>query len=243
MIVTGPSDHQDPADSGALPSRTDSEILAEASASVPNEWEEVELAQHDPFAFAPLYERYVDAIFGYCLRRTSDREQAADLTSQIFVKALGALHRFSIHADRSTFRSWLFSIAHNHVVDVHRARREQSSLDDRPRSIPDPAPSPEEYALASERRQELVVAMAGLTEGQRQIVELRLAGLTGPEIAAVLGMQVAAVKSAQFRAYARLRHLLRHIDHGGSPDAAGAAGVAGPESSTPLLTVQEKTDV
>ncbi len=51
--------------------------------------------------------------------------------------------------------------------------------------------------------------MASLTGSQRQVVELRLAGLTGPEIAAVLNMHLAAVKSAQFRTYARLRTLLR----------------------------------
>jgi DNA-directed RNA polymerase specialized sigma24 family protein len=43
------------------------------------------------------------------------------------------------------------------------------------------------------------------------VIELRLAGLTGPEIAAALDMQVAAVKSTQFRAYARLRELLGDV--------------------------------
>lgn len=164
-------------------------------------------AQRDPHAFAPLYQRYVDAVFGYCYRRTSDQEAAADLTSQIFARALAALPRYQPQAREGTFRSWLFSIAHNLVIDDHRTRRDHHPLDriEEPR---DTTPSPEDQVIASEDRQALARAIASLTASQRQVVELRLAGLTGPEIAAVLRMRLPAVKSAQFRAYARLRDLL-----------------------------------
>ncbi len=50
--------------------------------------------------------------------------------------------------------------------------------------------------------------LAALPDEQRHVVALRLAGLSGPEIAAVLGRHPAAVKSTQFRAYTRLRRLL-----------------------------------
>ena len=55
-------------------------------------------------------------------------------------------------------------------------------------------------------------ALAKLTNEQRNVVELRLAGLTGPEIAEALHLSIPAVKSSQFRAYGRLRALLRDID-------------------------------
>jgi RNA polymerase sigma factor (sigma-70 family) len=54
--------------------------------------------------------------------------------------------------------------------------------------------------------------MRQLSPDQRHIVDLRLAGLTGPEIAEVLGMSESAVKSSQFRAYSRLRKLLAEED-------------------------------
>jgi len=170
----------------------------------------VRRAQRQPAAFAPLYERYVDAVFGYCHRRTSDREAAADLTHQIFARALTALPHFSDDPEGGSFRSWLFTIARNLVIDTHRARRETASLDAAAGhlALRDPARSPEEHAIAGERRDALLAAMARLTPGQRQVVELRLAGLTGPEIAATLDMEISAVKSAQFRAYARLREWL-----------------------------------
>lgn len=202
------------------------------------ERDEITRAQQHPRAFAPLYERYVDAIFGYCYRRTGDREAAADLTSQIFAKALASLPRYRPQAREGTFRSWLFSIAHNLVIDAHRTRRDHHSLDRVPAERPprDPSPSPEDYAIASEDRRELARAMATLSGRQHQVVELRLAGLTGPEIATVLGMRLPAVKSAQFRAYARLRDQLR-------PDVASddaAPSPCGPSSSTHFA--QEPTD-
>ena len=62
--------------------------------------------------------------------------------------------------------------------------------------------------LAAEQRRLVHDALSVLPTGQRRIVELRLAGLTGPEIPEVLGQSRAAVKCAQTRAYARLRRLL-----------------------------------
>ena len=142
------------------------------------EWAIVRRAQGHPEAFAPLYERYADAVFGYCYRRTSDREQAADLTHQIFARALTALPRFTERPGGGSFRSWLFSIARNLVIDAHRTRRDTSSLDDVAGhdALRDPARSPEEHAIAGERRQALTAAIARLTDGQLQVVELRLAG-------------------------------------------------------------------
>lgn len=188
-----------------------SPLLAAQPTDQERETLEIERARRDPHAFAPLYERYADAIFGYCIRRVTDRELAADLTSQIFTRAIVAIPRYRPNVTPGTFRSWLFTIAHNVVVDTHRARRDLRSLDDDTVTyhLTDTAPSPEDEAIASDTREALSRAIAQLTPTQRQVVELRLAGLTGPEIADVLAMQLTAVKSSQFRAYARLRELLR----------------------------------
>lgn len=177
-------------------------------AMVVREASEIARARHNPAAFAPLYERYVDAIYSYCLRRISDPEQAADMTAQIFTRALGAMPRYTENS--GTFRSWLFSIAHNLLVDTYRKQRDIASLDERIHIhlVDESTPGPERLALQADLRRALHCAMTKLTDGQREVVELRLAGLTGPEIADVLGMTIAAVKSIQFRAYTRLRELL-----------------------------------
>src|SRR6218665_2771579 len=74
----------------------------------------IELAIADPRAFAPLYDRYANAIYGYCRRRLNDPDDAADATSLVFTNAIQGLPRFWKHRKRpgASVRSWLFSIAH-----------------------------------------------------------------------------------------------------------------------------------
>lgn len=170
----------------------------------------VAAAQRDPDAFAPLYERYRPLVLGYCYRRTGSLEQAEDLTQQVFIRALRALPGYQPRPGAS-FRAWLFTIAHNLVIDSRRRTRDHRSLDrDDREPIPDRARLPEEHAIVEERRQHVRRALARLPERQRQVVELRLAGLSGAEIAASLEMTISAVKSAQLRAFARLRTLIDH---------------------------------
>src|SRR5262245_35993467 len=78
-------------------------------------------AKVDRRTFAPLYHRYVDAVYRYCDRCLGNRQLAEDATSLIFTKALAAL---STCRDES-FRSWLFAIAHNVIAD---ARRPQAAV-------------------------------------------------------------------------------------------------------------------
>jgi RNA polymerase sigma-70 factor (ECF subfamily) len=172
-----------------------------------SEAELAERAKRDPEAFAQLYLRYVDPIHRYCYRRLGSREAAEDATSQVFAKALGALPRY--RAD--SFRGWLFTIAHHVVVDSVRAGRHDQSLDadgELADELADAAPSPEELALAADEGRTLRQALAQLPEHQRQVVELRLAGMTGPEIGRALGRKPKHVDVTQFRAIARLRALM-----------------------------------
>lgn len=171
----------------------------------------VERARHDRAAFEALYQRYVDSIERYCNRRLNDDERAADAAAQVFARAWSGLARY--RGDRAlSFRAWLFTIANRIVTDDYRRKRSEpiERLAALPESnvayLPDPA------AERNARRDALRSALAQLPAEQRRIVELRLSGLNGVEIAAVLGRTHAAVKSSQFRAYARLRELLADMD-------------------------------
>ena len=160
----------------------------------------VALARQNPRAFAPLYERYLDGIFRYCYRRLGSREAAEDATSQVFARALAGLASYQ----DGSFAAWLYTIAHNVVVDAHRRRRPEDRLVDLPEPI-DVEPTPEEAALAADEGRTVRAMLQTLPVDQRRVLELRLAELTGVEIAAVLGRSVAAVKMLQLRAMTRLR--------------------------------------
>ena len=161
-------------------------------------------AQRDLRAFAPIYQRHHQAIFGYCYRRLRDRELAADATSVTFSKALTGVHGYR----SGSVPGWLFAIARNVIVDLVRANRRHTGLEDA-EAIPDADRLPDEVAIANDQDRALHAAIQRLTPDQRAVVELRLAGLTGPAIAEALGLSVGAVKSSQHRAYARLRTFLR----------------------------------
>jgi len=170
----------------------------------------VERARRDRAAFAPLYDRYFDPVYRYCHRRLGHPEDAADATSLVFARALAALPRYQQREEHS-FRSWIFAIAHNVVTDGYRARgRRAEAPIEAAGHLPDGSrgAAPEEAAMAAEARSILLAALDQLSVDQRRIVELRLAGLTGPEIAGVLGRSVGAVKIAQHRAYGKLRVIL-----------------------------------
>ena len=175
----------------ADPLRSDAELVA--------------LARQDRAAFGPLYDRYVDRIYRYCFRRLRDREAAEDATSQTFLRALSAVD--SHRATDGSFAAWLFTIAERVVIDTARRRRPTAPLGGLPeRAANDP--SPEDIALAADEADRLRTLLAHLPPDQRRAIELRLADLTGPEVARVMGRPPGAVKQLQFRAITTLRRLL-----------------------------------
>lgn len=157
-------------------------------------------AQRSPRAFGDLYERYLDRIYLYCLRRVGTQQAAEDLTADVFERALAKIDTFR----GDSFRAWLFRIAHNAVTDHYRRRRDQVSWQPE-MSGPDLAPGPEDYAIAREQRAHIRQLLELLTDDQREVVELRLSGLTGVEIAEVTGRKRDAIKMLQYRALERMR--------------------------------------
>ena len=71
----------------------------------------------------------------------------------------------------------------------------------------DAAPTPEEVSLVADQGRSLRAALVHLSPDQRRIVELRLAGLTDHEIAAILGRSLGATRMVQVRAVARVREV------------------------------------
>lgn len=153
-------------------------------------------------AFGALWDRHSPRVFGYAYRRLGDRHQAEDITAETFGRALAKLGTYR----GGGFRSWLFTIAHNSIVDEVRRRRPFVVLDTA--TDHSELPAPEDEVLATAEVSLVFDLLPRLSPGQREVIELRLAGLAPQEIARVLGKGRPAIDMAHHRAVERLRSLL-----------------------------------
>lgn len=163
-----------------------------------------------------FFSNHANDLFYFCYRRLGNAHAAQDASSRIVVKAMKSLDSFEPGSTDSgaTFRAWIYRIARNDLIDFYRTQTPVSSLDrtdaegNRIHNPADPGRSPEELAITAEANARVRTVLRQLPDSQRAIVELRLAGLSGDEICQTLGMTLSAIKSAQYRAYQRLRDLL-----------------------------------
>lgn len=86
-----------------------------------DEESQIRRSQADPEAFKPLYEKYFRKIFLFILHRVGDRSLSADITSQVFLKALVNLKKFQFRG--LPFSAWLFRIALNECTDFFRKKK------------------------------------------------------------------------------------------------------------------------
>lgn len=82
------------------------------------EWQEVQKAQQNPRHFRVLYERYHEPIFRFIYKRTLEESLSADLTAQVFLKALQNLSTYTYKG--VPFSAWLFRIASNEIAQHFR---------------------------------------------------------------------------------------------------------------------------
>lgn len=81
----------------------------------------IQAARLDPKAFGLLYQRYLTSIYRYLRARTPNEQAAADLTQQVFLKALASLPKYRPRG--LPFAAWLFRIARNTAIDRYRRSR------------------------------------------------------------------------------------------------------------------------
>lgn len=165
----------------------------------------VEAARHDPAAFGALYERHVDAIYSYALRRIQDSAAAEDIVSETFHRALEHIDRYEWRG--APFSAWLYRIAGNLIAA--RYRHEPATPFEEAGELPDEGAGPEQSVLTGERKGELMTAVAALPEEQQQVVMLRYGhDLRNKEIAFIMGRSEGAVKQLLHRAMIGLKRRL-----------------------------------
>ena len=156
-------------------------------------------------AYNLLVSRWERRIFNYLLRLVGDREDAQDLSQEVFLKAYLNLGRLQ---DTTRFGPWLFRIAHNEAFSHLRKKRPETEWDARLfEAAAAPRSEPVELALAAKR------ALASLSDEQKEAVVLKIyQGFKFEEIAEVLSCPVSTVKSRLYSALDALKEILAPID-------------------------------
>lgn len=159
----------------------------------------------DPDVFGVLYERYRPRIYGYLRARTVRQEDASDLTREVFIRALEALPNYETRG--LPFAAWLFRIARNMLIDLHRRQKTDVPWDFLPEALhPATAWEPERSTLGREDVDRLRFLLSHLQPDKRELILLRfVAGLTTREIAAIVGKREGAVRKQIERTLSALK--------------------------------------
>ena len=169
----------------------------------------------DQAAFAELYDLHLDRIYRYVYYRTGNRHDAEDLTEQVFLQVWAAIDRFRWQG--KPFITWLYTVAHNVVVDWRRRAVTSDSLDgDHPVDL--------DIASAGDPISQwidadvLAKAMQRLTAEQQQVITLKfMDGFDTATIADIMDKREGTIRALQLRA---LRSLRRELERQGESEAA-----------------------
>ncbi len=172
--------------------------------------EDVELLQHvamgDQAALDALYTRHAAVLLRYLRQLTRDTLEAEEILQDTFVAAWTSAKRFE---ERSTVRTWLFSIARRQWRDRHRRHALDLAPDADLDQLTDPAPTPDENALAAVASEELSALVERLSPAHRDVLALAFVDeLSYAEIAQVLDVPVGTVKSRLNHAKQALKKLV-----------------------------------
>jgi len=164
--------------------------------------------QGDTDAYGELVRRYQAIAQRTAYVITRDAETAADASQEAFVKAYRAIGRFRSGAP---LRPWLLRIVANEAVNKARSasRHGHLGLSLAEGVTADPSGSPEEAALARERRQMVIRALDRMRDEDRTVIAYRyFFEMSEAEMAGALGVARGTVKSRLSRALVRLRELM-----------------------------------
>jgi RNA polymerase sigma-70 factor (ECF subfamily) len=158
----------------------------------------------DVEAYNLLVSRWEKRVFNYLLRLVSNREDAMDVSQEVFLKAYQSLPKLD---DVERFGAWLFRIAHNEAFSLLRRRKPEREMPIE-KGIPGRGLLPIELSLAVEK------ALGRLSEEQREAVLLKVyQGFKFEEMAQILNCPVSTVKSRLYTGLESLKATFCEVNH------------------------------
>jgi RNA polymerase sigma-70 factor (ECF subfamily) len=175
----------------------------DVAANFAGERELIEAAQRDRSRFADLYENNFERVYAYIARRVRDRDEAQDLTADVFHSALANLARFEWRG--APFSAWLYRIAANAIIDRSKSSSRRIASEVEVEDLPDSAETGAELDEI-ERRARLFKLVERLPIDQSRVIVMRFAEQKSiREIATALARSEGAIKQLQFRGLQNLR--------------------------------------
>jgi RNA polymerase sigma factor (sigma-70 family) len=167
---------------------------------------EKSFARGDDAALAVAYERWGGLVYSLALRCLGDREDAGDVTQQVFVQAWRSRERYS--PGTAPLSAWLVGIARHVIADQHAARARASSITSRFGAQYTPTTEESDVDAVADRLL-LATELNGLPDTPREVMRLAFFdGLTHAQIALQLDLPLGTVKSHVRRSLERLRSRL-----------------------------------
>jgi RNA polymerase sigma-70 factor, ECF subfamily len=205
LALAGPLLAPDPApsSSGSTPTPPPSDPTGERMRAL------VELAQQgDVEAFGLVYDHYVDPVYRYVYYRLGNHQQAEDLTSETFLRALRRLDSYTWQG--KDFGAWLTTIARNLVADHVKSSRFRLEISTAEMLDADQVEDGIEDSVVDRIAHGAVLdALRALKPEQQECIVLRfLQGLSVAETAEVMGRSTGAVKQLQLRALRAMARLV-----------------------------------
>lgn len=168
--------------------------------------------QDDERAFGELVTRYESKVYSLAMKMLRNPEDAEDVLQDTFLRAYRGIKSFK---GNSTFSTWIYRITANSALMRLRKKQlpqvsiEDSDERDAPISIADWAPGPVEQLLNQEMQKVMDEAIDALPAEFRQVFILRdVEEMSNAEVAEILDLSVAAVKSRLHRARLKVRNRL-----------------------------------
>ena len=174
----------------------------------------INLARTDPEAFGVLYERYVERIYNYIYFRVGNANDAEDLTSKVFFKALKSIGGYK-HMGLP-FSAWLYRIAHNLVANYHRDGLRTREISIENLTLPDTSkhPTPELRMQQIQESDFLLGIINDLSPQKRELLLLKFVeNLTNQEISFIFGKTEGAIKSLYHRTLLELRDRVKELEN------------------------------
>lgn len=169
----------------------------------------VHAAQNDPRCFEPLYKSYYKQIVAYVYHRVESKEEAFEITAQVFYKALENLSKYKDHG--VPFSAWLFRIANNELNQLYRKIKSARTVSIESEGLTELTQNIDENPSSYSDKQ-LFEALQQLEMDEMELMDMRFFEKRSfKEICSITGMNESAAKMRVYRILEKLKTTLKKL--------------------------------